>query len=248
MDLKNKVAFITGASSGIGMATARALAAEGVKVALVARRKDRLESLKQEIQQGGGEAFISAADVTIKSEIRKAAEECIKAFGQIDILINNAGIMPLSLMKNLHEEEWERMVDVNIKGVLYGIGAVLPSMIERSSGHIVNVSSVAGRSVFPGGSVYCATKFAVAALSEGLRMELSQANNIRVTVIEPGIVATELYRTITDKEFLTKAAPAFKDVKPLQADDIARAVLYAVTQPSHVNVSEILVMPSTQIS
>ena len=243
MELKGKTAFITGASSGIGEATARALASEGVKVALVARRKDRLEALKKEIQQEGGEAIISTADVTVKNEVRKAVAESLEAFGQIDILINNAGIMPLSYMKNLHEDEWERMVDVNIKGVLFCIGAVLPAMLTQSSGHIVNVSSVAGRRVIPSGAVYCATKFAVAALSEGLRMELGATSNIRVTVIEPGIVATELVRTITDQDVMTTLGPMFAKIKPLKSEDIARAVLYAVTQPSHVNVNEILVMP-----
>jgi NADP-dependent 3-hydroxy acid dehydrogenase YdfG len=135
---------------------------------------------------------------------------------------------------------------VNIKGVLYCIGAVLPTMLKQSSGHIINISSVAGRRVIPSGAVYCATKFAVAALSEGLRLELSSTNNIRVTVIEPGIVATELVRTITDREVMSTLGPAFAKVKPLKAEDIARAVVYAVTQPPHVDVGEILVMPSTQ--
>jgi Short-chain alcohol dehydrogenase of unknown specificity len=247
MELKDKVALITGASSGIGEATARALSSAGAKVALVARRKDRLENLQKEIQQKDGQALAIAADVTKKDDVKKAVDACLKTFGRIDILINNAGIMPLSYVKNLKEDEWERMVDVNIKGVLYGIGAVLPSMIEQSSGHIVNISSIAGRRVFAGGAVYCATKFAVAALSEGLRMELSAEHKIRVTVIEPGLVATELPNTITDTEFQTKVFPSFAKVKPLMADDIARAILYAVTQPPHVDVAEILVMPSKQM-
>jgi NADP-dependent 3-hydroxy acid dehydrogenase YdfG len=246
MELKGKIAFITGASSGIGDATARALALAGAKVALMARRKDRLEALKADIQKEEGEALVIAADVTKKSDVKKAVDECLKLYGRIDILFNNAGIMPLSFIKNLHEEEWERMVDVNVKGVLYCLGAVLPGMISQSSGHIINVSSVAGRRVFQGGAVYCATKFAVAALSEGLRMELAAQSNIRVTVIEPGMVATELARTITDKDIFTAFAPSFQKVKALKADDIARAVLYAVTQPDHVDVSEILVMPTTQ--
>ena len=154
--------------------------------------------------------------------------------------------MPLSLMKNLHEEEWERMVDVNVKGVLFCIGAVLPHMIKQASGHIVNISSVAGRRVMPGAAVYCATKFAVSALSEGLRMELGQSSNIRVTVIEPGAVATELSRGITDMEVLAMFGQRFQNVKPMKADDIARAVLYALSQPDNVNSADIMIMPTSQ--
>ncbi|MBZ0114706.1 MAG: SDR family oxidoreductase, partial [Thermoanaerobaculia bacterium] len=161
------------------------------------------------------------------------------------ILINNAGIMPLSFVRNCHVDEWERMVDVNVKGVLFAIGAVLPGMLERKSGHIVNVSSVAGRRVFPSGAVYCGTKFAVTAISEGLRAELTASHGIRVTAIEPGAVATELTDTITDPEVETMFA-AYNQMKKLEAEDIARAILYAVVQPAHVNVSEVLVMPSAQ--
>jgi len=246
MELKGKAALITGASSGIGAATARALASAGVRVALLARRSDQLETLKTEIQKGGGEALVTCADVTKKAEVKKAVDVCLKAFGNIDILINNAGIMPLSMMKNLHEEEWERMVDVNIKGVLFCIGAVLPGMIKQASGHIVNTSSVAGREVMMGSAVYCATKFAVSALSEGLRMELGQASNIRVTVIEPGAVATELIRGITDKDIMGVIGPAFQNVKPMKGDDIARAVLYALSQPDNVNAADIMIMPTSQ--
>ena len=246
MELKGKAALITGASSGIGAATARALASAGVRVALLARRSDQLETLKTEIQKGGGEALVTCADVTKKAEVKKAVDVCLKAFGNIDILINNAGIMPLSMMKNLHEEEWERMVDVNIKGVLFCIGAVLPGMIKQASGHIVNTSSVAGRKVMMGSAVYCATKFAVSALSEGLRMELGQASNIRVTVIEPGAVATELIRGITDKDIMGVIGPAFQNVKPMKGDDIARAVLYALSQPDNVNAADIMIMPTSQ--
>ena len=246
MELKGKTAFITGASSGIGEATARLLAAQGVKVALMARRGDRLETLKSEIGKAGGEGLAVCADVTKKTEVKMAVDECLKTFGQTDILINNAGVMPLSLMKNLHEEEWERMVDVNIKGVLFCIGAVLPGMIKQASGHIINISSVAGRKVLPGSAVYCATKYAVSALSEGMRMELGQESNIRVTVIEPGMVATELGRSITDKEVLSVIGPRFQNVKPLKSDDIARAVLYALSQPDHVNSADIMIMPTSQ--
>jgi NADP-dependent 3-hydroxy acid dehydrogenase YdfG len=246
MELKGKTALITGASSGIGDATARALASAGVRVALLARRSDRLETLKTAIRKGGGEALVTCADVTKKGEVKKAVDVCLNTFGNINILINNAGIMPLSLMKNLHEEEWERMVDVNIKGVLFCIGAVLPGMIKQASGHIINISSVAGRKLFPGSAVYCATKFAVSALSEGLRMELGPASNIRVTVIEPGMVATELGLAITDKEVFTSIGAMFQNVKALKADDIAHAVLYALGQPDNVNAADIMIMPTSQ--
>ncbi len=246
MELKGKTALITGASSGIGEATARLLASSGVKVALLARRSDRLETLKNAIQADGGEALVLCADVTKKGEVKKAVDVCLQTFGNIDFLINNAGIMPLSLMKNLHEEEWERMVDVNIKGVLFCIGSVLPGMIKQASGHIINISSVAGRKLFLGSAVYCATKFAVSALSEGLRMELGQSSNIRVTVIEPGAVATELAHGVTDKEVWSVIGPSFQNVKAIKGDDIARAVLYALSQPDNVNAADIMIMPTSQ--
>nr|NQU91640.1 SDR family oxidoreductase [Bacteroidota bacterium] len=169
-------------------------------------------------------------------------------FGRIDILINNAGLMPLSLTRNLHVEEWERMVDVNIKGVMYAVAAVLPTMRKQHDGHIVNISSIAGRKWFPGGTVYCATKFAVTAFSEGLRMELSAADNIRITSIEPGAVATELTQSISDQEILKawEASGRYERLKPLKSEEIAEAILYAVTQPDRVSVNEILIQPTMQ--
>ncbi len=245
MKLQGKVAIVTGASSGIGEATALMLAEEGAKLVIAARRVDRLEALKKKIQDKGGEVIESITDVTHRTAVNYLAEQAKEKFGRIDILINNAGLMPLSLMKNLHVEEWEKMVDVNIKGVLYAIAAVLPVMREQKSGHIVNISSVAGRRVFPGGAVYCATKFAVAALSEGLRMELSPADNIKITSIEPGAVATELTNTITDEE-VKKNMEWLEKIEILQSADIAEAIRYAVTQPGRVNVNEILILPTEQ--
>ena len=163
----------------------------------------------------------------------------------VDILVNNAGLMPLSFFKSLKVDEWDRMIDVNIKGVLYCTAAAIPHMLAKKSGHIVNISSVAGRVVFPAGSVYCATKHAVTALSEGLRQEFSTRSNIRVTCIEPGVVATELTNTITDKS-LEKFVEATKQMEALYAEDIANAILFAVESPSHMNVNEILVRPTTQ--
>ena len=244
--LDNKVAIVTGASSGIGEATARALAKEGAKVVLAARRKDRLEELRQVIESNGGQALVVETDVTSRKVVQSLADQTKEAFGQIDILVNNAGLMPLSYVKNLHLDEWEQMVDVNIKGVLFGTAAVIPTMLEQGGGHIVNVSSVAGRRAFEGGAVYCATKFAVRAFSDGVRMELAPKHHIRVTTIEPGAVDTELTDHITDDELMEGMKGRFEKMKILEAEDIAHAVLYAVTAPAHVNINEVLVMPTEQ--
>lgn len=243
--IKDKVAIVTGASSGIGYATAMALSKAGAKVAIGARRTDKLAKLEEEIKQNGGEVFSQKLDVTQKSECDSFVDAVLKKWGSVDILVNNAGLMPLSFIKNLKVDEWDQMIDVNIKGVLYCTAAVISHMKEKKSGHIVNLSSVAGRIVFPSGSVYCATKHAVTALSEGLRQEFSTRTNIRVTCIEPGVVATELTNTITD-ESLQSFVENSKKMQSLHADDIANAILYAVESPAHVNVNEILVRPTTQ--
>jgi len=243
--IKGKVAIITGASSGIGYATALALSRAGAKIAAGARRADRLESLQSEIAKSGGEILIHKLDVTKKNECDIFVDVVVKKWDAVDILVNNAGLMPLSFFKSLKVEEWDRMIDVNIKGVLYCTAAVITHMLAKKSGHIVNISSVAGRVVFPAGSVYCATKHAVVALSEGLRQEFSQRSNIRVTCIEPGVVATELTNTITDKA-LEKFVESTRQMEALQAEDIANAILFAVESPSHMNVNEILIRPTTQ--
>lgn len=243
--IKGKVAIVTGASSGIGYATCLALSKAGARVAAGARRTDRLESLEKEIAKNGGEILIQELDVTKKAECDSFVDAAAKKWGMIDILVNNAGLMPLSFFKSLKVDEWDRMIDVNIKGVLYCTAAAIPHMLAKKSGHIVNISSVAGRVVFPAGSVYCATKHAVTALSEGLRQEFSTRSNIRVTCIEPGVVATELTNTITDKS-LEKFVEATKQMEALHAEDIANAILFAIESPSHMNVNEILVRPTTQ--
>ena len=243
--IKDKVAIVTGASSGIGYATALALSRTGAKMAAGARRMDRLESLQNEISKNGKEVFIQKLDVTIKSECDAFADAVLKKWGTIDILINNAGLQPLSFFKNLKIEEWDKMIDVNIRGVFYCTAAVIPTMTNKNSGHIVNISSMAGRVVYPSGSVYCATKHAVIAFSEGLRQEFSQRSNIRVTCIEPGVVATELMEAITDKA-LEKYVEKTKQMEALQAEDIANAIVFAVQAPNHVNVNEILIRPTTQ--
>ena len=243
--IKDKIAIITGASSGIGYTTALALSKAGAKVAIGARRIDKLELLKEQIIKNGGEVFAQKLDVTKKSDCDSFVDGVIKKWGTVDILVNNAGLMPLSFMKNLKVSEWDQMIDVNIKGVLYCTAAVIPHMYAKKSGHIVNISSVAGRIVFPSGTVYCATKHAVTAISESLRQEFSQRSGIRVTCVEPGVVATELTNTITDDN-LKSFVESTKKMEALQGEDIANAILYAVESPSHVNVNEILIRPVTQ--
>jgi NADP-dependent 3-hydroxy acid dehydrogenase YdfG len=239
--LENKVAIVTGASSGIGYSTSLALSKAGARVAVGARRTDRLQELEAQIIKNknnkGEQIFVRKLDSFVDAVVKK--------WGKVDILINNAGLMPLSFFKNGKVEEWERMIDVNIKGVLYCTSAVIPYMLDEKSGHIVNISSIAGRIVFAGGSVYCATKHAITAFSEGLRKELSPKYNIRVTCIEPGGVSTELPESITD-ESMKKFIQAFKNMEILQSEDIANAILYAIETPNHVNVNEILIRPTSQ--
>lgn len=243
--IKGKVAIVTGASSGIGQATALTLAKAGAKVAGGARRIDRLDALKAEIEQQGGETFVQKLDVTKKAECDAFVDAVVKKWSSVDILVNNAGLMPLSFFKNMQINEWDRMIDVNLKGVIYCTAAVIPHMMAKKSGHIVNLSSIAGRVVFPAGSVYCATKHAVTAFSEGLRQEFSQRSGIRVTCIEPGVVDTELNNSITDAS-LAKFVQSTKQMESLKAQDIANAILFAVDSPNYVNVNEIMLRPTSQ--
>lgn len=245
MDLKGAVCIVTGASSGIGEATALGLAARGAKVALAARRVERLDALKAKIEAAGGEAIAVATDVTDRASVEALVAATRAAFGPVDVLVNNAGVMLLSFMANDHVDEWDRMIDVNIKGPLYGTHAVLAEMTERKRGHIINISSVAGRRVFATGAVYCGTKFALNAITEGLRMELAPSTGVRFTSIEPGMVATELTQHITDPAVGERFA-AMGHIVPLQAEDIANAVLYALEQPGHVHINEVLVLPTNQ--
>ena len=243
--IKNKVVIVTGASSGIGYATALELSKAGAKVAAGARRVEKLETLKNEVQKHGGEIIVKKLDVTKKEDCDSFINLVTKTWNHIDILVNNAGIMPLSFFKNLKISEWEQMIDVNLKGVLYCTAAVIPFMITKKSGHIVNISSVAGRIVFPAGSVYCATKHAVTAFSEGLRQELSQRYNIKITCIEPGVVSTELPNTITDKS-LESFVESVKEMESLNAEDIANAIIYSLDSPQYLNINEILLRPLSQ--
>ncbi|WP_419883333.1 SDR family oxidoreductase [Peribacillus sp. B-H-3] len=244
MEKGQKTAIITGASSGIGQATAKELASKGISVMLAARREERLQELKREIEESGGKAEYKVTDVTSAEEMEELANAAAEKFGAIHILVNNAGLMPLSYLNKKKTDEWNKMVDVNIKGVLNGIAAVLPYMEKQKHGHIVNISSVAGHVISPGSAVYSGTKFAVRAITEGLRKEIDPELNIRATIISPGAVATELTNTITDEDILNKFKGS--NMKPLDSEDIARAIAYAVEQPEHVDVNEIIIRPTQQ--
>ncbi|MDX2232567.1 MAG: SDR family oxidoreductase [Leptolyngbyaceae cyanobacterium bins.349] len=240
LNVENKVVVITGASSGIGAATAKLLANNGAKVVLGARRSDRLEALSKEIHAAGGIAEYQSLDVTQRHHLEAIVQYAQQKFGRVDVLINNAGIMPLSALDQLKVEEWDRMIDVNIKGVLYGIAAALPIMKAQKSGQIINLSSIGGHAVSPTAAVYCATKFAVGAISEGLRQEVG--GDIRVTVISPGVTESELADSITD-EVAQTGMREFRKVS-IPAEAIARAIMFAIAQPDDVDVSEIIVRPT----
>ncbi|MFD0826319.1 SDR family oxidoreductase [Neobacillus sp. M.A.Huq-85] len=241
--IQDRVVMITGASSGIGEATAKELASKGAKLVLAARREDRLKKLQEEIQRNGGQATYKVTDVTSHEQMEELAEYTLREFGKIDVLVNNAGVMPQSFLYKKKIEEWNTMIDVNIKGVLYGIAACLPSMRERKSGHIINLSSVAGYGVWPASSVYSATKFAVRAITEGLRKEEFR-NNIRTTLISPGAINTELPETITDTKLKAVFDELYKGA--IEAENIARAICFAIEQPPEVSVSEMIVRPAHQ--
>eukprot|EP01132_Coremiostelium_polycephalum_P009497 gene9497-11648_t len=238
-NMANKIVLITGASSGIGEATARALAKAGAAVVLGARRTDRLEILAAEITATGGKAIYKSLDVTSRADVQAFADAALDAFGRIDVIVNNAGVMPLSPMASLKVDEWDRMVDVNIKGVLYGIAAVLPAMNNQGGGQIVNVSSIGGLAVSPTAAVYCATKYAVRAISEGLRQE---NDKIRVTCIYPGVVESELANSITDST-AAEAMAAYRQIA-LKPEAIADAIVHVIGQPADVDTSEIVIRPT----
>lgn len=244
--LQGRVALVTGASSGIGSAVARALAREGVRVALAARREDALREAQSGLDAGNGEvkSFVFPTDVTDRAQVKSLVSYAGEELGPVDILVNCAGVMFYSLMKNLREDQWERTVEVNCKGALNCIGAVLPGMLERGRGHIVTISSDAGRKVFPGLAVYSASKFFVEALSQGLRIETS-GTGIKVTTIQPGNVATDLLSMSSDAEAL-KLYGEPTGSRVLDAEDVAASVLHALRQPEHVAVNEILVEPSEE--
>ncbi len=241
-NIKGKVVLITGGSTGLGAETARHLAANGARVAIAARRKDKLDEVVGEITRAGGEARAYQLDVVDKNQVKQVTDAVIADFGTLDVLINNAGIMPIRPMSEVNTEEWDAMIDVNIKGTLYGIAAALPFFLEKSSGHIINLSSVAGIKVFaPGGTVYSGTKFAVRAISDGLRQEVGA--KVRVTSIEPGAVDSDLKHTTTGTA-QSSVLEFYKTSIPASA--VARAIAYAISQPDDVDINEIVLRPTAQ--
>lgn len=235
----DKVILVTGASSGIGEAIARDLGAAGAKVLMGARRLERVGAIAADIVKAGGSAEAQALDVTDRTSMAAFAKAALGTWGRIDVLVNNAGVMPLSPLAAGKQDEWERMIDVNIKGVLWGIGAVLPVMEAQGSGQIINIGSIGGLSVVPTAAVYCATKFAVRAISDGLRQE---STNIRVTCVNPGVVESDLAATITHPETMEMIS-AYRAVA-LQSSDIARAIRHVIETPPGVDTSEITIRPT----
>jgi NADP-dependent 3-hydroxy acid dehydrogenase YdfG len=243
--LQGKVALITGASSGIGEATALALVAEGAQVATVARRQEQLDDLAKRIKAQGGQAFPIVADVADEAQVRNMVQTANSKCGRLDILVNDAGVAMPGSIDGADAEDWRSMVNINLLGLMYATHSVLPIMKAQKQGHIVNVSSVAGRIALAGNAVYSATKWGVCAFSEALRQEVYK-DNIRVTIIEPGLVATEISNNISDPTVRQEFQQRQRSLEPLQSEDIAAAIVYAVTQAPHVNVNEILIRPTQQ--
>jgi NADP-dependent 3-hydroxy acid dehydrogenase YdfG len=243
--VSGKVVVITGASSGIGATTATLLARRGAKVVLGARRQDRLNKIVKDISAAGGTAISFAADVTRRADVEALVKGAVASFGRVDVIVNNAGVMPLAPIQVLKVDEWDRQIDVNIKGVLYGVAAALPHMETQKSGHIINLASVFGIKVFaPGGTVYCATKAAVRSLTEGLRVEL-HSQNIRCTMISPGAIATELPESSSD-EATRRSVREFVDKVAISPESVASAIAYAIEQPADVEIDEVVIRPTVQ--
>ncbi|GHO57063.1 oxidoreductase [Ktedonobacter robiniae] len=239
-----KVVVITGASSGLGEATARHLSAGGATVVLGARRTERIQALANELNGDGGKALALQTDVTDADQMKRLVDAAVQTYGRVDVMINNAGLMPHSPLERLKVDDWNRTIDVNIKGVLYGIAAALPYMKQQKAGHIINVSSVAGHKVRPGSAVYAATKTAVLVISEGLRQEV-KPYHIRTTVISPGAVTTELPNSITEPDIAENVQKLYEEMA-IPADSFARAVAFAMSQPDDVDINEILFRPTSQ--
>lgn len=242
MAIEGKVIIIMGASSGIGEATARILAEKGAKLVLAGRREDRLKEIKESLPEA--HIVYRKADVTNHEEVQQVIDLAIAEYGQLDVLFNNAGIMPTAPLAETRRDEWKNMLDINVMGVLNGIAAALPKMVEQKSGHIISTDSVAGHVVYPHSAVYCGTKFAVRAIMEGLRQE-QRENNIKSTIISPGAVLTELYTTINDKE-ASAALHQAQSEWGLAAEDIAQAVAYVIDTPDRVSVSDMIIRPTAQ--
>ncbi|MCM3205374.1 MULTISPECIES: SDR family oxidoreductase [Paenibacillus] len=242
-NVKGKVVVVTGASSGIGEATARLLAQQGAHVVIGARRVERLQALASSIRSEGGSVEVQALDVTQLEEMQSIVDLALTRYGRLDVVVNNAGLMPLSPLEALKVDEWNRMIDVNIRGVLHGIAAGLPVMRKQGAGQFINIASIGAYAVTPTASVYCATKYAVRAITEGLRLEVG--GDIRVTLVSPGVTESELAETITDvgaREFM-------KDYRrvSIPASAIAQSILYAISQPAEVDVNEIVVRPTATL-
>lgn len=243
-NISGRVVVITGASSGLGESTARLLSQRGARVIVGARRKDRIDALVRKITAEGGEAVAVPTDVTRRADVDALVDTAIRRYGRVDVMINNSGIMPIAPLVDRKVEEWDRMIDVNIKGLLYGVAAVLPVMQRQGEGHIINVASVLGFKVLtPGGTVYSATKFAVRAITEGLRVEL-KPHNIRTTAISPGVVATELPESSSDEATRAHLREFYKIA--ISAQSVAETIAYAIDQPPTVDVNEIVIRPTSQ--
>ncbi|EGL16771.1 MULTISPECIES: SDR family oxidoreductase [unclassified Paenibacillus] len=243
-EINGKVVVITGASSGIGEATAKLLASRGAHVVIGARRVEKLEALASLIEAEGGSALYQQLDVTNIGQMQAIIRLAQNRFGRVDVVVNNAGVMPLSPLEALKIDEWNRMIDVNIRGVLHGIAAGLPIMKEQQSGHMINVASIGAYAVTPTAAVYCATKYAVRAITEGLRQEVG--SNIRVTLVSPGVTESELAESISDEEAKEMMKTYRRDALPASA--IARAITYAIEQPAAVEVNELVVRPTAQFA
>jgi NADP-dependent 3-hydroxy acid dehydrogenase YdfG len=243
-NIEGKVVVITGASSGLGEATARLLSTEGATVVLGARRGERIHALAAELASAGGKALAIPTDVTDCEQVRNLVDRAVNVYGRVDVILNNAGIMPHSPLERLKVGDWNRTIDVNLKGVLYGIAAVLPHMKAQKSGHILITSSVAGHKVRPGSAVYAATKAAVRVIAEGLRQEV-KPYNIRTTVISPGAVKTELADSITEPD-IAQSVRAFAEAFGVSAESFANIVSFAISQPEDVDINEILFRPTKQ--
>ncbi|MRX63688.1 SDR family oxidoreductase [Maribacter luteus] len=241
-NIAGKVVVITGGSSGLGEATAHYLAEKGAKVVLGARRVEKLEKVASEIKKNGGAVEILRTDVTSADDVKALVKKAIDSFGKIDVMVNNAGIMPLAPLSALKVNEWDSMIDVNIKGVLYGIAAALPEFEKQKSGHFINLASVAGLKVSPGGAVYSGTKYAVRAISEGLRQEVGK--DIRTTILSPGLIDSELQLGSSDEATSQFVQQVYKDAIP--AISIAKAVAYAIEQPADVDINELVIRPTIQ--
>lgn len=243
-NISGKVVVITGASSGLGEATARYLAERGATVVLGARRGERLQTLVEEITRAGGNASARPTDVTDPAQVQALVDTAVEQYGRVDVMLNNAGVMPHSPLERRKIDDWNRTIDINIKGVLYGIAAALPHMQRQKAGHIINVSSVAGHKVGKNNAVYAATKTAVRVISEGLRQEVKPWN-LRTTIISPGAVATELPNSITEAD-VAKGIGQFYEEYAIPAESFARAVAFAIGQPEDVDINEILFRPTRQ--